>query len=256
MNNIKSEEFFNMKKVIIFLLIAVLFNFSCFKDDGSSSGNGGSGSTGTLKITVKTSSDIWGYPKLKSGSTSEYEAYSGDTLYTWQYPETGGELVSADPETNLANQSIPYPDSAVGDKVNYVYLYSEIGEKSNSTPVLYNGNSDENNSTITISDIEEGSYYIVAFYDYKTGGVQTNVLNRYDRYAFYTSTDPMDGTENSTLYADKASVIKISEGETTEITLVIKSGWLLGKPKSSDGGTGRMFLESSDPVPTPDGNHP
>jgi len=241
-----------MRKIMNILVFIALLNISCFDDN---SGSGKSGSTGTLKITVKTSSDIWGYPELKSGSTTEYKAYNGDTLYTWQYPETGGNTVSADPETNLADQSIPYPDDSVGDRVNFVYLFSELGEKSNSTPVLYNGNSDENNSTITISDIEEGAYYIVAFYDYKTGGVQTNVLNRYDRYAVYTDSDPLDGTLNSTLYADKASKIEIKKGDTVEVVIEIKRDWLLGKPKTSDGGTGRLFLKSADPVPTPDGSH-
>jgi len=234
-----------MRKGILFLLI-IFINYSCFDDSGSHS----SGSTGTLKITVKTASTIWGYPQ-GDGSGNNL-AYNGDTTGDWLYPETGGDGVPAD-EESLWNTDILSAD--IGDRINVVYLYSELGEKSDSTPVLYKGTSDSNNSVIRIPDIEEGSYYVVAFYDYKTGGVQTNILNRYDRYAAYTESDSLDGTLNSTPYADKATKVEIKDGDTAEVTIEIRRDWLLGRPKTSDGGTGRIFLTSGDLVPTPDGTH-
>lgn len=239
---------------ILFIILLLLAPFSCF-NDGSIPGP-----KGCLRVTVTTSSDIWGYPQLKDGSTTEYLAYYGDTLYTWQYPEVGGVSTvdpsdpNYDPEMNISNLTIPYPDNDTGNRINYIYLYSTLGVNSNSEAVKYRGEL-SSNGTITISNIAAGDYYVVAFYDYSYGGNQQNMLNRYDRYAIYTSTDPAGGTANSTPFQDKASIVTITENSTTEITLDIKRDWVLGKPKVDGGGTGRVFLQSTEQIPTPDGSH-
>ncbi len=229
------------KSTFIMLILLFAINFSCF-DDGETST-----SKGILKITVKTSSDIWGFPALKSGSTTDFEAYNGDSLYQWQYPDVGGNGDPAD-EESLYNTPISADD--IGDKQNIVYLYSTIGEASSTYPVLYKGVSENNNQTIVINDIEPGEYFAAAFYDYSSGGNQENLLNRYDRYGIYTTTAPIDSS-CSTPYRDKASSITISKDQTTQITIEIKQNWIIGKPKTTDGGTGRIFLNSSESIPLP-----
>jgi hypothetical protein len=232
-----------MKNKIKIAPLALLFfvNFSCFDDGDTFTPKG------TLKITVKTSSDIWGFPVLKSGSTTDYKAYNGDGLYQWKYPDVGGDGNPAD-EESLYNTPISFDD--IGDKKNIIYLYSAIGETSSTYPVLYKGVSENNNETIVVTGIEPGEYFVTAFYDYSSGGNLENQLNRYDRYGLYTTVAPIDSS-NSTPYQDDASTITISGDLTTEITIEIKQNWVLGKPKTTDGGTGRIFLKSSESIPVP-----
>lgn len=235
-----------MNKSIRCILTALLLtlNFSCLDDDSTT---GSSGSKGTLNVTVNTSADIWGYP-LASGTI--FLAFSGDTTGFWCYPAVGGDGNPSD-EDSLYNTLITSSTEDLGDRINAVYIYSTLGDSSSSTPVLYKGESADNNGIITIGDIEPGAYCIVAFYDYSGGGNRENLLNRYDRYAIYTAESPEDSTANSTPFQDRASTVTITGGQTTSVTLDINKNWVLGKPKTSSGGTGRIFLKSTDPVPVP-----
>jgi len=231
----------NNKNCFIIIVLLLTLNFSCF-DDGSTPGP-----KGTIKVTVNTSTEIWGYP-LASGTL--FLAYSGDTTGYWCYPSVGGD---GDPagEDSLYNTLITSSTEDQGDKINVIYLYSTLGENASSYSVIYKGESEENNGIITINDIVPGAYYVVAFYDYSGGGNQTNILNRYDRYAIYTAAEPYDSTANSTPFQDRASAVTVSGNQTVEMTLEIKRDWVLGKPKTALGGTGRIFLKSADPVPVP-----
>ena len=227
-----------MKKLTGFILACALvfFQLACFDDSGSDLPKG------TLKVTVNTSADIWDYPKLVSGTN--YAAYAGDTSYTLQYYDVGGDSSPGEDSNTVIEVS------HLGDKINYVYIYSELGDSSRDKPVLYRGTSSSNDSEITINGIVAGTYYVVAFYDYSYGGNRENLLNRYDRYAIYTDS-PAGGTANSTPFVDKAATVTISENGTAEITLEIKRDWVLGKPNLGDGGTGRFFLKEADGIPAP-----
>jgi len=234
----------NIKKIIVLfsIIFTLLIQTSCLDEEKETK------DTGTLKITVITADDLWGFPEFSGGICTA--SYSGDTSGLWEYPAVGGN--PGDLEC-LSDQ--PIPEIEGGDKINIVYLYSQIGSNSKSYPVLYNGSSSGNGGVITIDEIAEGTYYVVAFYDYCSGGNQENVLKRYDRYAIYTaSTDPLVkfDTANSTPYQDHASSIEIKKKETTEITLVVKKDWVLGKPKTDTSeNAGRTFLVYTDGIPVP-----
>ncbi len=226
-----------MKKITGFILACSLVfpQLACFDDSGSDLPKG------NLKVTVNTSADILDYPKLVSGT--DYAAYAGDSTYKLQYPDVGGTSDTEGSEKIIVSGDI-------GDKINYVYVYSELGDGSRDKPVLYRGTNSSNDSEITINGIVAGTYYVVAFYDYSYGGNRENLLNRYDRYAIHTDS-PAGGTANSTPYVDRAATVTISENDTVEITLEIKRDWVLGKPNLGDGGTGRIFLKEADGIPAP-----
>lgn len=207
---------------------------------------------------------IWGYP---NGTLT----YTGASNYRWLYSEVGGDgLVDNLPfgyypeATWCDTTSTKNIAGKEGTLDNHVYLFSAIEQKSDNNPVLRNGESETNNGVITISGITPGTYYVLAFYDYASGGNETNIFNRYDRYALYAETGGLTGT--STPYYDKATKVTITEDGTTSIELVINENWVLGKPKadnrtdSADENTatvkyemGRYFLKESDGIPTPDG---
>ena len=159
-----------MKKIYALLIIALLALPGCF-DDGDSDGP-----KGTLEVKVNTSNIIWGYPKIDPDT--ENDCFRDSTnAKNFGYPAVGGNK-EADKAIEEGGKK-----PQVGDKINIVYLYSELGVDSESTPVLYKGTSSSNNSNITITGVETGEYYVIAFYDYRKGGDQENLMNRYDRYA-------------------------------------------------------------------------
>ncbi len=224
-----------MKTTLKHLIIPTLLVLAFACGDDSFRGSG------TLSVTVNTSTDIWGYPIVGTAS------YDGDTLNTWQYPAVGGD--------EYVNDTIDgVNDDGPGDRINVVYLYSFLGETSKTNPVLYRGESASNNSAVVIGGIVPGNYYVVAFYDYCGGGNLENILNRYDRYSVYVdSGDAEPGTANSSPFADLGVAVTIKDKETTEITLDIQKNWVLGKPNTGEGQTGRIFLQSSETIPTPSG---
>jgi hypothetical protein len=250
-----------MKKSLIFcLMLMSIFYIGCF-DDGEEG-------TGTIKVTVNTDTAIWTYP---NGTL----AFSGAADYKFKYTEVGGDgtlptlpsgyYTGATWSDNAGTKSIAGKE---GGLKNYIYIFSAIEQKSDTNPVLYKGDSTSNGGEITITDIKPGIYYIVAFYDYASGGNVENILNRYDRYAIYSQTaDALAG--NSTPYFDKAATITIGEDQTVSIILDINAHWVLGKPKADnrdmttplDSTTatiqyemGRYFLKTGDnggSLPTP-----
>ncbi len=239
------------KSLILCLLLSLLLTSGCvFEDEKKEVG------TGIVKVTVNTSAEIWSYPKLNGAN---YEAYSGDTSYTWQYTEVCSSAFDSNPK---AASTLASALTKFGTLANCVSLYSALGDDAKTPAVVYKGvNSSTNNSVITITGIAPGTYYVVAYYDYSSGNNTDNLLTRYDRYAIYTDSSngrsaaipyALDTTSNSTMFVDKAAAITIGENQTVEITLQIGRDWVLGKPKPdalSD--TGRVFLKSTDPIPTP-----
>lgn len=263
------------KSLILCLLLSLSLTIGCLLDDGKDEEG-----TGTIKVTVNTSTVIWGYPEFVSGTN--YLVYKDaededptssilDDQYIFRYPRVGGNGNTSSISTeyydttktgfkvmnNYKNNFVGTDGvSKVGDKKNVVYLFSTIEQKSDNNPVLYKGEIDTNNGTITISDIKAGTYYIVAFYDYASGGNLENILNRYDRYALYAdSSDAEVGTANSTPYFDNAATVTIGEDETVEITLDIHENWVMGKPKATYTGgeyeMGRYFLKAGETIPDP-----
>lgn len=254
-----------MKKSLIFSLLLFILSFAgCLIEDDAGE------KTGTLKIRVITTSDIWGYPTAAA-------TYNGAPDALFHYPYVGGNKTLASLPGNGVDANYYYPNtilaadvqneapntafSNVGTRENYVYVFSSLAQKSDDNPVLYHGSSDTNNSVITIDDIEAGTYYVVAFYDYRAGGNTENIFNRYDRYAIYAySADAEAGTFNSTPYFDKAAPVTITFNQTTEIILQINDkNWVLGKPKATDKvpepdviyEMGRYFLRTGDYAPVP-----
>gem|GEM_PF-1078941 len=242
-----------MKNIFsLLVIITVLIIGSCENAQDSYNGK--------VTVTVQTDIDMWGYPQVGHtlANTESYDDKDG----TWMYAEVGGaawdipgyEDMSVCGEDDawlddLADEAIISTD--IGDKINIVYLFGTLAPDingnyiSNIQPVLYKGTSSSNNSTITITNIAPGNYYVVAFYDYNSGGKKDNILNRYDRYSIYDN-DPANA-DIGTLFADLADTITVNE-DSHDITLSIDQDWVLGKPNTGSGGTGRIFLRSNDPA--------
>lgn len=259
-----------MKKGLLFCLLVLTLGIAgCLLEEAKEEAG-----TGTLKVTVNTSTAIWTYPlEDPSALTTYYEFATSVASRTkkFRYDVVGGD-------NDITDGSVPvsyYPDvtwedkaasnsittAKVGTKTNYVYLFSAIEQKSDNNPVLRNGESDANNGVITISGITPGTYYVLAFYDYASGGNTENIFNRYDRYALYAETGGLSGT--STPFFDNATTITIAEDQTVEITLDINENWVLGKPKAdnrtdpADANTatvsyemGRYFLKDGETIPS------
>lgn len=231
----------SIKKIFILLfLVSLSLQVSCLDDDGDTGG------TAVLKIKVNTDTRVWGYPEFDGETCTA--AYEGDTSGLWQYPLVGGgdlEVLSDDP--------VPYTER--GTKVNMVYIYEQMGTHSKQYPAVYRGESLENEGVITIEHIVAGTYYVVAFYDYCSGGNKEEMLKRYDRYAIYTTSTEADvtfGNANSTPFRDRATAIEIGDGETVEITMKIDRDWVLGKPKTETSeSAGRTFLTYGEEIPVP-----
>ncbi|HOO72760.1 MAG TPA: hypothetical protein PK926_13470 [Spirochaetota bacterium] len=239
-----------MKKIYILMIALLLLNvYAC--DDS----NDEKTYKGKISVTVNTSDELWGFPQIgKTLSTS------WDKDGTWMYPEVGGTYWYTeaagytgtcgvdDPDVeDLADEAIGTGD--IGDRINVVYLYGTLDEASKDTPVLYRGSSSTNNAVITIKNIAPGDYYVVAFYDYNSGGNRENLLNRYDRYSFYDL--ETIGSDNGTPFVNLADTITVNE-DTHEITLDIHQDWALGRPKYILD-SGRVFM-NSDPEYTGVGN--
>ena len=206
--------------ISILVLTITLFCVSCAGEPG-----------GILIVTVKTADAVWGYPEVNEAQGFG-KSFAEDNTGKWLYPAVGKGV---EEHNNMSDELIG--ERHIGDQVNYVYLYSDLGNKPTETPVLYKGESSTNNSAIKITGIAEGTYYVVAFYDYASGGNQECKLNRYDRYAFYVESDnALDGTDNSSPYVDHAATISIIDKETVELTLEIRRDWVLGKPPTDEGG--------------------
>jgi hypothetical protein len=98
--------------------------------------------------------------------------------------------------------------SKPGTKKIYVYVFSTL-DTAQSTRV-YEASTDAAATlsveyTITISSMAAGSYYVLAFYDYKQHN--DNVAGKDDRYILY----------NNTPYSANASTVAISDGNTTTL---------------------------------------
>ena len=243
-----------MKKILIILTALLLTAILSCDDDSAAEKK----YKGKLTVTVNTSADLWDsynrYPFIDTDGPHTLASTSADPKDgTWMYPEVGGVYwytVTAgwtgdpcidDPGVeDLADTNITAGD--IGDKINVVYLYSTLGERSVSTPVLYRGVSSSNPSTITIGNIAPGDYYIVAFYDYNSGGNRENLLNRYDRYSFYDTAHEGTGTP----FVNEADTVTVNE-DSHDITLAIDADWALGRPKYiADFGRGFMNSDPGD----------
>lgn len=272
-----------MKKSLILCLLLVVISFAgCLIEDPQDEG------TGVISVTVNTSANIWGYPEATGATPAYYEfstAVVGTRTGKWRYTEVGGNGIA---NLSADMKSLYYPDatwvkttansaisaSNIGDKQNYVYLYSALSQDSESNVQVYKFGPAANN-TVIAGSVAPGTYYVVAFYNYNGGGVSggsgdvVNLLNRHDRYAFYTdSANAITG--NSTPYYDKAVAITVGENQTVSLTIDIDENWVMGKPKAGNGTSdgaadntityefGKYFLKygtgstAQDPIPTYD----
>jgi len=125
------------------------------------------------------------------------------------------------------------PDEA-GTQKNYVYLYQELGAKSNSLPKQYGSSSTLDNTYILIEEVVPGDYYLVAFYDYSGGSKDDNVLNRGDYYSIYND------VSNNNPYVEDAIKVTIDENEIQKLEMTLSTTSVLGKDGS---GNGRLFME-------------
>jgi uncharacterized protein (DUF2141 family) len=149
-----------MKKIIQLALIGILlFTFNCNKDSNKNEINPGA---------------LLGLLSLIGNSTLTVKAtYTGALTVDGAQPGT---------------QRI------------YVYLYRSLGTTSRDPEPVYTGFSDPttgSEETITINGIVDGKYYVVVFYDYRSGG---NPDNQQDRYIIY----------NNTAYPGNAATVTIS----------------------------------------------
>ena len=235
-----------MKRIYVLMIALLLVSAYACDDDNEKTYRG------KMLVTVNTSTDVWGYPFIDgdgSHTLASTSSYLNDG--NWMYPAVGGWGTTCelddDGEEDLADETIGSGD--IGNRINVVYLYGTLGEASTTTPVLYRGSSSTNDALISIKNIAPGDYYVVAFYDYNSGGNRENLLNRYDRYSFY-DLEAIE-TDNGTPFANLADTITVNE-DTHEITLDIHEHWALGRPKYI-ADSGRVFM-NSDPEYTGVGN--
>jgi len=233
-----------MRKIILFISAFLLLLVAC---------DGDGGPKGIITVNVTIVDELAGYP------TDTHTLKSIDT-HLWEYPTVGGEGLT-DTTSDLGDFGEPRgtQESMYDDDINepgnqhvYVYIYGILGTKSNSTAVLYKGESKASGTDHTISvRVEPGEpgalidYYVVAFYNYCGGDNLTNRLNRYDRYAIYNSTSPDP-------YVDNGTTVTVTEESPLTLNMTINADWVIGKPKWSNlGSQGRLFLTSSESLPTP-----
>lgn len=136
-------------------------------------------------------------PDISFGDTSVLQT---DAAYLTT-AESGTLSVSA-----TYNGPIPPDDANRGTMNICVYLYSVLGTGTrNQYMPIYTGVSGSpvtttgGTATIDVADIIPGSYYVLVFYDYRTG---TNIDGRYDRYILY----------NGVGYTSTASTLTINSG--------------------------------------------
>ncbi|MCP4137204.1 MAG: hypothetical protein GY754_39915 [bacterium] len=121
----------------------------------------------------------------------------------------------------------------VGSKKNYVYLYSALGTKSSSYPVLYSGSGDTNNSAVVVTGVQPGDYYVVVFYDYYGGSNDENLLNKTDYYAIQGSGSTVSP------YVEDAATVSVTLDNLNDLIITIDSTWTLGE---SGQDKGRLFM--------------
>jgi hypothetical protein len=136
------------------------------------------------------------------------------------------DYVGADPAFGVTDGSKP------GTGINYVILYEELGTRSDSYPVKYEGSSDTNGGTITITGIKGGSYYVVVFYDFKHQTEEPK-LGSTDPYSIYDGSTPFGDP-----YVANAQTLDIPDDETTSIDMNFDDDWKLGEGMPG----GRDFL--------------
>jgi hypothetical protein len=145
--------------------------------------------------------------------------------------DAGTGILEVTVNYNGVAPGIEFGDDAGGTAINYVILYKDLGPRSDSYPVKYEGSSDTNGGTITITGIKGGSYYVVVFYDYDDQNEEPKFAKN-DPYSIYDGSTP-DGSP----YVLDAQTLDIPDDETTTFTMDFDDTWDLG---TGDGG--RCFL--------------
>jgi len=119
----------------------------------------------------------------------------------------------------------------VGTAKNYVYLYEELGVRSDTNPTVYSASLNSNNSTVTI-DVDPGEYFVAVCYDYRLAN-QEPKLSQENPYILHISS-----TGGTTPYIADAEKITISEGNTKTISITFDETWRMGAGQAN----GRMFI--------------
>ena len=121
-----------------------------------------------------------------------------------------------------------------GTQYVYVYLYNTRPVYTRSPVCVYSGSSSGAVTTntpqaITIRDIAAGDYFLLVFYDYRSGD---NADNREDRYILY------NGTVAGTQCIAQATTVNISGVKTLDITFNDTYYF----PSGASGGAGATFV--------------
>jgi hypothetical protein len=121
--------------------------------------------------------------------------------------------------SNTLTVKVTYNGTASSDasatKKIYVYLYNQaLGTTPRSPDAVYTGSTAGAvtvgvEETISISGVASGNYYVLVFYDFKSG---SNPDNKTDRYVLY------DGTVTGTACTSAATLVNIPTVTTLNIT--------------------------------------
>ncbi|PKL40648.1 MAG: hypothetical protein CVV44_03330 [Spirochaetae bacterium HGW-Spirochaetae-1] len=177
--------------ILTAIMIAALFTFSAC--EGGSSDDPGA----TLSVTVN----------YQGNYGDDYDTQTGYAGQKINYVQLYSCADMPDPNV--------LPTTVDGDVSNDMndYLYSETAINN------------DNNTATDITGIEPGDYYVIAFYDYRTGGDDSNLITKADRYAFY------DGGTGSPLISDTQKLTITEEGPNA-ISLTIQRNWEMGSSKT------------------------
>jgi hypothetical protein len=113
------------------------------------------------------------------------------------------------------------PSSNIGSKKIYVYLFDALNTGTRDPLPIYSGSTTgavavSSPSDITINNILPGSYYMVVFYDFRSG---TNPDNQTDRYVIYNNVEfPASGASTVTISTGPNSVTGISFGDGYQLS--------------------------------------
>jgi hypothetical protein len=116
--------------------------------------------------------------------------------------------------------SLEYTGDA-GTKKIYVYLYEALPDNAqDASNPIYQVSTDAAaaigvEQTITVDNIEPGSYYVVVFYDYKSHN--QNIAGNSDRYTIYNSTQYIQDAEAVAVEAGSGDILDVTFGDSYTI---------------------------------------
>jgi hypothetical protein len=126
-----------------------------------------------------------------------------------------------------------YDTANPGNMKNYIYLYSEIGQRSDTPAPVYEGSSATNDSTITINNIAPGNYYVVVCYHYRAADpitLASPALSKDNPYEIY------NGSSGTQAYTS-GTTVSITNNNTTSLSIEFDDTWDMGTASG-----GRYFM--------------